>query len=109
LPIFADKSSDEIRQIQESFSDDEYRIIEKDAKYLAGCLLMPRAIFRERFNHFYALQSQRTGNNLLVNRHVIKQLSLDFNVSCFSVGIRATHLDLLDQEELNDLIEAYGW
>lgn len=108
-PIFEGKSTKQIGQMQEIFSDDDYRIIEKNAKFLAGCILMPRAEFKARFIHFSEIQSQKTSNLLKILRYVVRQLSMDFNISCYSVSIRALHLGLIDQEQLDDLIESFGW
>jgi len=106
-PIFDDKSSEEIVRIQEAFTDSEYRRIEQDAKYLAGCLLMPKEVFLARFKHFFDFQSQRSSNYLNILYYVMRQLSMDFNVSCQSVSIRALHLDQIDQSDLEDLLEMF--
>jgi Zn-dependent peptidase ImmA (M78 family) len=108
-PFFEGKSTKQISQIRDGFSDDDYRIIEKNAKYLAGCILMPRTEFKARFGHFAEIQSQKTSNRLHLLRYVVRQLSMDFNISCYSVSLRALHLGLIDQEQLDDLIESFGW
>jgi hypothetical protein len=108
-PLFEGKSAKQIAQIQEGFSDDDYRIIEKNAKFLAGCILMPRTDFQKRFDYFYEVQSQRTSNLLTILKYVVRQLSMDFFVSCHSVSIRALHLGLIDQQQLEDLMESFGW
>jgi len=94
-------------RLQESFSDDDYRIIEKNAKFLASCILMPREAFKSRFEHFTAIQSQKTANYLNVLKYTVRQLNLDFNVSCFSISLRALHLRLIDQQQLEDLLETF--
>lgn len=106
-PLFEGKTTKEIVKIQDGFSDADYRTIEKNAKYLAGCILMPQGVFKERFAHFAAIQSQQTTNSLSILKYVVRQLSMDFNVSCYSVSIRALHLGLIDQEQLDDLLERF--
>jgi hypothetical protein len=106
-PIFEGKSAKQIAQIQDGFSDDDYRIIEKNAKFLASCVLMPKEVFKTRFEHFTAIQSQKTSNYLNVLKYAVRQLNMDFNVSCFSVSLRALHLHLIDQQQLEDLLETF--
>jgi Zn-dependent peptidase ImmA (M78 family) len=108
-PLFEGKSSKEIIKIQDGYTDADYRIIEKNAKFLAGSILMPRGVFRERFAHFQALQSQRSANVLDILKYAVRQLSRDFNVSCYAVALRALHLEIIDQQQLDDLIESFGW
>jgi hypothetical protein len=68
---------------------------------------MKKSWFEERFAYFHRQQSIRTSNQLHVLKFVARQLSMDFNVSCYSVVIRALHLCLIDQEQLDDLLEAW--
>jgi Zn-dependent peptidase ImmA (M78 family) len=102
-PLFEGKSAKQIVQIQEGFSDEDYRIIEKNAKFLASCILMPKEDFKTRFIHFTTIQSQRTSNSLQILKYVVRQLNMDFNVSCYSVSLRALHLNLIDQQQMDDL------
>ncbi len=104
-PIFLDKTPAEIKQIQQAITDPEYKSIEKDAKYLAGALLMRESLFRERFNYFYEAQAARIENNLHVLRFVVRELNKDFNVSCYAICLRALHLKLIDQEQMDDLMQ----
>ena len=108
-PLFDGKSVAEIVAFQQALTEQEYLRIEREAKYLAGCLLMPRAVFQERFAQFLEIQSQQTPNSLAVLKFVIRQLSMDFHVSCYCVALRALHLHLIDQQQLGELIEASGW
>lgn len=108
-PAFEGKMPEQIIKIQESYTDADYQIIERNAKFLAGCLLMPRTAFKTRFAHFQALQAQRSTNALSIHRYVVRQLSMDFNVSCYAVALRALHLGIFDQQQLDDLIESFGW
>jgi Zn-dependent peptidase ImmA (M78 family) len=85
-PIFEGKTIKEITKIQDDFSDSDYQTIEKNAKYLAGCILMPRQIFMDRFTHFAEIQSQTTSNTLKILKYVVRQVSLDFNASCYTVS-----------------------
>ena len=102
-PLFAGKTPKEIAEIQEGFSDADYVIIEKNAKFLASCLLMPKDDFKNRFAHFSSIQSQKTSNSLQILKYVVRQLNMDFNVSCYAVSLRALHLKLIDQEQMDDL------
>lgn len=106
-PIFEGKPIEEIIRIQEELSDADYQVIERNAKYLAGCILMPQHFFNDRFSHFVDIQSQKTSNSLKILKYVVRQLSMDFNVSCYSVAIRALHLGLIDQQQLDDLLECF--
>lgn len=107
-PLFDGKTIDQIKSMQAKLTDDEYRRIEQDAKYLAGCLLMPKNDFKDRFHHFFNLQAQRSSNFLTIIRYAVRQLNFDFNVSCYSVGLRAFHLGLIDQSQLDDLLQSYA-
>jgi Zn-dependent peptidase ImmA (M78 family) len=104
--MFEGKTISEIKAFQEAISDGEYRTIEKNAKYLAGAILMERSFFEERFAFFFRQQSIRTTNRLHILRFVVRELSRDFNVSCYAVALRARNLNLIDQQQLDDLMEA---
>lgn len=105
-PLFSGMDVDKIRREQAALTDDEYLTIERQAKYLAACLLMRADWFRSRFARYQAIQKGRTGNQLHVLRYAIKQLGYDFAVSWHSVSIRAFYLGLIDQAQLDDLIES---
>jgi len=104
-PLFAGKSPAQIKQFQQEITAAEYKIIEQNAKYLAGAILMKQEFFRERFKHFSEIQSVRTNNNLHILRYVVRELNLDFDTSCYAICLRALHLGLIDQEQLDDLME----
>jgi Zn-dependent peptidase ImmA (M78 family) len=109
LPMFSGKTVPEILQIQERITDAQYAMIERNAKFLAGCLLMTRRVFKERFQYFSEITYGQVSSSLTTNRRVIRQLSMDFNVSCYAAAIRAQHLKLLDQVDVEELIESFGW
>jgi Zn-dependent peptidase ImmA (M78 family) len=104
-PIFEGKDISQIIIIQQAITDAEYRTIERNAKYLAGAILMRRHLFKERFAFFFRQQSLRSSNRLQILKFVVRELSRDFNVSCYTVAIRARDLDLIDQQQLDDLME----
>lgn len=108
-PLFDGRSVAEQIKIQEGFSDYDYQVIERNAKFLASCILMPRETFTARFKHFFGMQSARVTNTVQIHRYVIKQLNYDFYVSYFSIALRALQLSLIDQEEFNELNEEFGW
>jgi Zn-dependent peptidase ImmA (M78 family) len=105
-PMFEGKTSAQIKALQQEITDSQYRIIEKNAKYLAGAILMKRSLFRDRFEFFFRQQSIRTSSRLQILRYVVRELSRDFNVSCYAIAIRSRDLDLIDQQQLDDLMEA---
>lgn len=107
-PIFEGKSVAEITKIQEAFTDADYQTIERNAKYLAACILMPKNEFKSRFQHFHQIQSQQTSNSLKIHRYVARQLSMDFFVSVHSIALRAMQLGLIDQQQLEDLQESFS-
>jgi hypothetical protein len=107
-PLFEGKSAAEITEIQQAFSDEEYRIIEKNAKYLAGSILMPMEVFQSRFEYFADIQYQKkVVNSLKILKYIVRQLSMDFNVSCHAVSMRSMQLGLIDQQQLEDLQECF--
>lgn len=108
-PIFKGMSVEEIVRVREEITDAQYSIMERNAKYLAGCLLLPRVHFRSRFLRFFDLQLQTTHNRLMVLKYAVRQTSMDFNVSCHAVTLRALHLGLIDQEQVDDIGEAFSW
>lgn len=104
-PMFDGLSGSAIQDAQESLTDSDYQLIERTAKELAGCILMPADTFRERFQHFWKTQEQFVSNDLGVMKYVIRQLQYDFGVSCHAISIRAKKLGLIDQEQLDDYLE----
>jgi Zn-dependent peptidase ImmA (M78 family) len=105
-PLFEGMSVPDIIAFQNNITDPEYLTLEREAKYLAGCLLMPQEQYRSRFNQFLGIQSSRVSSELRIFRYVVRQLSYDFNVSFHSVALRALKLDLFDQQQFDDLMEA---
>ncbi|MCX6923483.1 MAG: ImmA/IrrE family metallo-endopeptidase [Verrucomicrobia bacterium] len=105
-PLFQGMSVDQIIEFQNKLTDDEYLTMEREAKYLAGCLLMPQREYRSRFDQFYAIQSSRVSSELKILRFVVRQLSFDFNASFHSVALRGLKLDLIDQQQFDDLMES---
>jgi Zn-dependent peptidase ImmA (M78 family) len=108
-PLFEGMSTPEIIRFQKSIPDADYLKMERNAKYLAGALLMKKDLFEKRFAHFWQRQQSRTPVPVFIFRYVIRQLSLDFFVSCHSASIRSRHLGLVSQAQLNELLEISGW
>jgi Zn-dependent peptidase ImmA (M78 family) len=107
VPLFVGKSAEEVGEIQSQITDEDYQRMEREAKYMAGCLLMPAWTFTERFNHFYAIKLQQTANERNILLYVFRQVSMDFNVSCHSCAVRALKLDLIDQGQMDEISEFF--
>lgn len=107
-PMFEGMTLEQIIEFQNEITDKEYLALEREAKYLAGCLLMPADEYKKRFVHFWDLQSSRIQNELTVLRYVVRQVSYDFNVSVHSVALRALNLELIDQQQFDDLMDSYS-
>jgi Zn-dependent peptidase ImmA (M78 family) len=101
--VFKGKSEKEIAAAIDSFDGDEYCDFERNAKYLAGSLLMPRNEFIERFKALEALFSESSRSRKGVLYSVIRELGKEFCVSDQSVGIRARMLGLVKEEDLGGL------
>jgi hypothetical protein len=108
-PLFQGQSAIQVKDLQEQITDDQYQYMEQNAKYLAGALLMRHDEFKAQFQHFYDLQSQRITNRLQILRYVIRQLSMDFHVSCYAAALRSLHVGLIDQPQLDTLLESFNW
>ena len=87
----------------DGFDDSEYGDFERNAKYLAGALLMPKERFIERFKALEALFSAGTASRPRILYSVIRMLGKEFRVSDPSVGIRAKLLGLVPEEDLGTL------
>jgi Zn-dependent peptidase ImmA (M78 family) len=98
--IFPGKTEDQIAKEIDAFSDPEYGDFERNAKYLAGALLMPQVRFSERYKVLEGVFSERSTSKPYVIRAVLQSLSKEFCVSHESAGIRANMLDLIRQEDL---------
>ena len=104
-PLFSGKTLDQIRRFQESLSDTQYERIEREAKHMAGALLMSGPVYRHRFAHFMATQNGSPHSQVTKLRYVIRQLTFDFAVSFQAATLRGVILGLLDWEQYNDLME----
>jgi Zn-dependent peptidase ImmA (M78 family) len=105
-PAFEGKTVSEIELLRDSISDAEYIDIERDAKRLAAALLMRKVKFLERFKHHFDSRSG-ISNELYKLKYVFRQLSMDFNVSCFATVLRAYELGLIDQPQKTELLEIF--
>lgn len=107
-PIFDGKTLKEVEHIQTAITDEQYQAMEKDAKHLAGALLMPASRFESQFRHYQDIHSQEM-NRIRLLRKVTRKLYLNFNVSYSSACLRAAHLSLLEWEDLPELLPvSYG-
>jgi Zn-dependent peptidase ImmA (M78 family) len=101
--LFAKMSPSQVRAAQAEITDQQYAQIEREAKHLAGALLMRRDWFSERYRAFEAAQRVRTSNDLEIASYVVRHASYCFNVSEHAAAVRARKLKLIDQEEMDDL------
>jgi hypothetical protein len=99
--VFKRKSEKEIAEAIEGFDEVEYCDFERNVKFLAGALLMPRNQFIERFKVLEALFSESSRSRIGVLYSVIRELGKEFCVSAQSVGIRARMLGLVKVEDLS--------
>ena len=87
----------------DGFDDSEYGDFERNAKYLAGALLMPKDRFIERFKALEFLFSEGTASRSRILYSAIRELGKELRVSDPSVGIRAKLLGLVPEEDLGTL------
>jgi Zn-dependent peptidase ImmA (M78 family) len=77
-----------------------YLAFEKNAKFLAGALLMPKDQFSKRFDELKRGFTQETVSRGAVASKTLKRLSKEYIVSEQATGIRARDLDLITREDL---------
>jgi len=102
-PYFEGMSVEEIQKTQKSFSDGEYVQLEREAKRLAGAILMRKSLYLPRYMQFYGDHRERGGHHLNSIKFAVQELSKDFFASCVAVAIRAVSTEMIDQEEFEDL------
>ncbi len=95
--IFKGKSFTEHLDVYNSISDDDYQDLERNAKYLAAALLMPKQIFIERFNFHKDRNASKTKNPIEVATLVVAALKSEFEVSKEAIGVRCKHIGLIDE------------
>jgi Zn-dependent peptidase ImmA (M78 family) len=80
-------------------SERQYRDIEENARDLAGEILEPESIFRQRWDHhrLTASQAGRTGDRSI--RAVAQATGDDFIVSPYAAGLRARKLGIITPVE----------
>jgi Zn-dependent peptidase ImmA (M78 family) len=108
-PLFDGMSTAEIIKFQKAIPDADYLRMERNAKYLAGALLMKKTLFERQFNLLWQRQRSNTQVPVFILRYVIRRLSLAFFVSCHSASIRSLHLRLISQTQFNELAEIAGF
>jgi hypothetical protein len=101
--IFPDKSEKEIAAAIDGFDEAEYCDFERNAKYLASALLMPRSKFIARFQALETLFSEGSASSTGILYSMIRELGKEFCVSDQCVGIRARMLALVREEDLGSL------
>jgi len=88
----------QIEKIFRQITDSDYGDFERNAKYLAACLLLPKASFIERFN----LHRERWGAQIVnpseIAVRVILAVASEFEVSKEAAAYRAKHLNLITEE-----------
>jgi Zn-dependent peptidase ImmA (M78 family) len=96
-------SPDELERFNDLMTAGQYRRYERDAKYLASCLLMRRSAFVERFYSHRAVQTKRVSNPGKVLRYAIRQLGIDFCVPVAAASQRAFKLHLITEAQFTEL------
>ena len=97
---------EEIRDAVAKMSDHEYAVMEKDAKYLVGAILMPKAEFSEQFHKHYADLKKRLKTHAFHHtlvRTTIRRLYQAYCVSLEAATFRAFALHLISRHDLNEL------
>jgi Zn-dependent peptidase ImmA (M78 family) len=96
--IFPSKTRSDVQEIFKKMNDEDYADSERNAKYLACCLLLPKQTFLKRF----ALHQERLGTDIVnpaeIAMRVIRALHSDFDVSKETIALRAKHLGLISEE-----------
>jgi Zn-dependent peptidase ImmA (M78 family) len=102
--IFKGKSFSENREVYNSISETDYQDLERNAKFLAAALLMPRETFVERFNFHKQRIGLKTKNPVEIISLVVGSLKSEFEVSKESIGVRCKHIGLIDETCLLGLV-----
>jgi hypothetical protein len=82
-----------------SLSQHDYELLEWDAKYLAGAMLMPVEEFESIFRRSVQKEKEALGNagdRETITRYAIRKCYQAFGVSFHAAVIRAQALDLID-------------
>jgi Zn-dependent peptidase ImmA (M78 family) len=95
--IFKGKSFSENREVYNSISDQDYQDLERNAKYLASALLMPKESFTERFNIHIDRFKTQTRNPIEIATFAVASLASEFEVSKEAVGVKCKHLGFIDE------------
>jgi Zn-dependent peptidase ImmA (M78 family) len=96
--IFNRMGRSEVEKVFQQMDDSDYADFERNAKYLAACLLMPRPDFVERFSLHRQRFSATIVNPSEIAARVILSLASDFDVSKEPTAYRARHLGLVTEE-----------
>lgn len=96
--IFNRMARSEIEKIFQQMSDSDYADFERNAKYLAACLLLPKASFLERFSLHRQRFSTKIVNPSEIAVRVILSVASDFEISKEPAAYRAKHLGLVTEE-----------
>lgn len=96
--IFDRMGRGEIEKIFHQMSDSDYADFERNAKYLAACILLPKLAFIERFGLHKDRLSVKIVNPSEIAARAIMAIALEFEVSKEPVAYRAKHLNLVTEE-----------
>ncbi len=101
-PFFRGWRTEEIMTFRDSLTSEEYLMFEREARYLAACLLMPRQAFVQRVQTLCGLIISLRSDRYKESERLYKMLSEEFNVDPYAVVWRCEQLGLVQVDK------AYG-
>jgi len=102
--IFRNMSRSEIEKVFQQMDDLNYADFERNAKYLASCLLLPKPSFIERFDLHRQRYSAKIANPLEIAVRAVLVVASEFEVSKEPAAYRAKHLNLITEECLLGMV-----
>ena len=100
------KSAKELHECVMALSGDDYLSFERDAKYLAGAILMDKKSFTADFHKHFDTQKRQlgaSGDRDTVVRYTIRKLYMAYCVSFEAAAFRALSLKLINAHDLKQL------
>lgn len=89
---------DDMYDIYESISAEQYHRMDRNAKYLAGAILLPAESFKNRAIEIYeSIDKKTVKTNEEIIYKVVTQLSEEFNTGDYATAIRFGNLGLHHQ------------